>query len=102
ATPSSTASAPAPLVSGGQQAPDALTAIVSAVEGVGDAILSDVCAPTARNLQTSTRGCDVHDLTTGFQSEVWMHGLGGLGNLTGGSRTSFSDSYGGVLIGAGI
>ncbi|MGH7188503.1 MAG: autotransporter outer membrane beta-barrel domain-containing protein, partial [Acetobacteraceae bacterium] len=36
-------------------------------------------------------------------SEVWLRGLGGIGNLAGsGARSSFSDSYGGLLIGYGI
>jgi outer membrane autotransporter protein len=97
------AAAPPPLFNGGQQVPDALTAVVSAVQGVGDAVLGDVCGPTAQRLVTQGQGCVVRSLAAGYRAEVWMRGLGGVGSLTGsGSRFSFSNSYAGALIGAGI
>lgn len=87
---------------GGQEVPDALTAMVNAAKGVGDTILADVCGAQARRSVTPGEGCEVHPLAAGYHSEVWMRGLGGLGSVTGGGRMSFRDSYGGMLIGAGI
>ena len=97
------AAAPPPLFNGGQQVPDLLTAMVSAAQGVGDAVLGDVCGPTAQRLVTQGQGCLVRPLASGYRTEVWMRGLGGVGSLTGnGSRFSFNNSYAGALIGAGI
>lgn len=91
------------LFNGGQQVPDALTAMVGAVQGVGDTILGDVCGPTAQRLATQGEGCVVRPLTAGYRAEVWMRGLGGVGSLNGsGTRFSFNNSYAGALIGAGI
>jgi autotransporter-associated beta strand protein len=102
-TPGRTPSAPPPIINGGQEVPDALTAMASAMEGVGDTVLGDVCGPTAQRLITQGEGCIVRALATGYQSEIWMRGLGGLGGLTGGgARMAFHDDYGGLLIGAGI
>lgn len=102
-TPSPTPSAPAPMFNSGQGVPDALTAMASAMEGVGDTVLGDVCGPTARRLVTQGQGCVVRNLAAGYQSEVWMRGLGSLGSLTGGgARMAFHDDYGGLLIGTGI
>ena len=82
--------------------PDALTAMVSTAEGVADTIMGDICGPEARRLVTQSQGCDVRPLAAGYQSEVWMRGLGGLGSLTGGgARMSFHDDYGGMLLGGG-
>src|SRR5581483_3738728 len=62
-----------------------------------------VCGPTARRLLTQSQGCVARDLAAGYQSEVWIRGLGGIGRLTGGGpRMSFHDDYGGMLLGAGI
>jgi len=102
-TPSSTPAVAAPLFLGGQEVPDALTAMISAAEGVADTVLSDVCGAEARRLAKPGEGCDVRPLASGYQLEMWVRGLGGVGSLTGsGSRFSFSDDYGGVLLGAGI
>ncbi len=88
---------------GGQAVPDALTAIMSAANGVGDTVLDGVCGAQARRAVTRGEGCEVRPLAAGYQSEVWMRGLGGLGSVTGGGgRMSFHDNYGGMLIGAGI
>ena len=94
---------PPPLFNGGQQIPDALTAMVSAVQGVGDTVLGDVCGPTAQRLVTQGEGCVVRPLGAGYRAEVWMRGFGGIGSLNGsGTRFSFDNSYAGALIGAGI
>jgi outer membrane autotransporter protein len=96
-------SSPPPLFNGGQQVPDMLTAMVSAVQGVGDTVLGDVCGPTAQRLVTQGEGCVVRPLAAGYRAEVWMRGLGGVGSLDGsGARLSFNNSYAGTLIGAGI
>jgi autotransporter-associated beta strand protein len=102
-TPGATPAATAPLFTGGQQIPDMLTAMVAAAQGVSDTVLGDVCGPTAQRLITQGQGCVVRALDSGYQTEVWMRGLGGIGSLTGGGgRLSFSDSYGGALLGAGV
>ena len=102
-TSSPTPAAPAPLFLGGQEVPDALTAMISAAEGVADTVLSDVCGAEARRLARPGEGCDVRPLASGYQLEMWVRGLGGVGSLTGsGPRFSFSDDYGGVLLGAGL
>ena len=94
---------PKTLPSGAQQVPDTLTSTVSAMEGVGDTVLGDVCGPAAQRTVTQGSGCVVRPLADGLHSEVWMRGLGGLGSLTGGGgRAGFNDSYSGVLVGAGI
>ena len=96
-------SGPFALFNSGQEDPDVLTAMVSAMDGVGDAVLGDVCGPTARRMVSQGEGCVVRPLAAGYQSEVWMRGLGGLGSLSGGgSRMSLHDDYGGMLIGAGV
>src|SRR6202034_198356 len=75
----------------------------SAAEGVADTVLGDVCGQEAQRFVSQGQGCVVRPLAAGYQSEVWMRGLGGLGNLTGGgSHLSFNDNYGGVLVGAGV
>jgi fibronectin-binding autotransporter adhesin len=80
-----------------------LTAMVSAAEGVADTIMGDICGPEARRLNTPGQGCDVRPLAAGYQFEGWMRGLGGIGSVSGtGSRFSFNDDYGGVLLGGGI
>jgi outer membrane autotransporter protein len=100
ANPSTT---PAPIFASGQQVPDALTAMVSAAEGVGDVVLGDVCGAMAQRMTTQGNGCATREVGDGFQSEVWARGLGGLGSVNGsGTRSSFSDDYGGLLIGTGI
>ena len=102
-TPSTNPSAPAPIFNGGQQVPDALTAMASAAEGIGDTVLADVCGPQAQRLVAPGQGCVVRPLAGGYQSELWMRGLGGVGGLTGsGSRLTFNDDYAGMLIGAGV
>ena len=102
-TPSPTPAAPAPLFNGGQQVPDALTAMVGAAEGVADTVLSDICGAEAQRLAKPGEGCDVRPLASGYQIEMWVRGLGGVGSLTGsGPRLSFTDDYGGVLLGAGV
>lgn len=94
---------PSPLFNGGQIVPDTLTAMVTSVTATGAGVLSDVCGPQARRLVKPGEGCVVRPLTDGYRTEVWMRGLGGLGSVTGsGTRLSFTDSYGGVLIGAGL
>ncbi|MGH7101572.1 MAG: autotransporter domain-containing protein [Acetobacteraceae bacterium] len=99
---------PPPLFNGGQEVPDALTALASTAAGVGDAVLGDGCAPEARRPRGGQGteqhpGCVVGPLGAGLRSEVWMRGIGGVGNLSGGgSRMSFDDDYAGVLIGAGV
>jgi fibronectin-binding autotransporter adhesin len=98
-----TPSAPSPLFNPAQQVADALTAMVSAAQGVGDVVLDDLCGAHPQQLTTPGNGCMVHELTSGLHSEVWLRALGGLGNLTGGgSRVSFSDNYAGTLVGYGI
>ncbi|MGH7086055.1 MAG: autotransporter domain-containing protein, partial [Acetobacteraceae bacterium] len=98
--------APPPIFAGGQQAADMQTAILGAAFGVGDAVLVEGCGAPARQNSTSEQsepGCVVRPLGHDFRSEVWLRGLGGIGNLAGsGARSSFSDSYGGLLIGYGI
>jgi autotransporter-associated beta strand protein len=102
-TPSPTPSTPPPLFGGGQQVPDALTAMVSAAQGVADAVLDDLCAAPSQRLTTPGQGCVVHQLAGGLHSEVWLRGLGGVGSLTGdGSRSAFNDNYAGTLAGYGI
>jgi uncharacterized protein with beta-barrel porin domain len=92
-----------PLFGSGQQVPDALTAMVSAAQGVGDVMLDDLCDALQQHLTAADNGCVVHEFDTGLHSEVWLRALGGLGNLTGGgSRVSFTDNYAGTLIGYGI
>lgn len=87
----------------GQQVPDMLTALASTAQGVGDAVLSDVCGPQARHNAAQLQGCEFHTLPAGYHSELWMRGIGGLGNVTGGgSWFGFNDSYGGMLLGGGI
>ena len=94
---------PRAIPSGAQQVPDALTSMVSAMEGVGDVVLGDVCGPAAQRMVTQGSGCVVRPLADGLHAEVWMRGLGGLGSLTGnGGRVGFNDSYSGALIGGDI
>ena len=94
---------PPPLFAEGQQAADMQTAILSTAAGIGDAVLADGCGASARRTITSESSCDVHPLGHGFRSETWLRGLGGIGNLSGsGARSSFTDNYGGSLVGYGI
>ena len=89
------AAGPPILFKSGQQDPDALTAMASAVAGVGDAILSDVCDAAALRMVSQTAGCEQRALGSGYHSEVWLRGIGGFGNLSGGgSHSGFSDDYG--------
>lgn len=101
--PAPTPSVPPPLFNPAQQVPDALTAMISAAQGVGNVVLDDLCSARPQQLTTPGNGCVVRELTTGLHSEVWLRALGGLGNLTGGgSRASFTDNYAGTLVGYGI
>ena len=102
-TPTTAPGAPSPLFNEGQQVPDALTAMVSAVQGIGDTVLGDVCGPTAQRLVTQGEGCVARPLAAGYRAEMSMRALGGVGSLNGSSsRFSFGDSYAGTLIGTGI
>lgn len=102
-TPNPIPSAPPPLFNGGQQVPDELTAMVSAMEGVGDAVLGDVCGAAAQRIAGQGQGCMVRPEGAGYRIEVWARGLGGIGNLSGsGARFSFHDDYAGALVGTGI
>ena len=102
-TPSPTPAAPPLMFNGGQEVPDALTAMISSAEGVADTVLSDICGAEARRLTKPGEGCDVRPLAAGYQLEMWVRGLGGVGSLSGsGPRFSFSDDYGGMLLGAGV
>ncbi len=94
---------PAPLFAGGQQAADMQTAIASAVAGVDDAVLEEGCEVAERRRQAIADGCAVHPLGNGLRSEIWLRGVGGIGELSGSDgRASFSNAYGGALIGYGI
>lgn len=88
-------------LSSGQQVPDMLTAMISAAHAVGDTILTDVCGPMARRLAKPGEGCAVRPLAS-YEMELWVRGLGGLGNVAGGSRLSFTDHDAGTLIGVGV
>lgn len=46
-------------------------------------MLGDVCGAEARRNVTQGQGCVVHALAAGYQSELWMRGIGGLGSLSG-------------------
>ena len=84
------AAGPPILFKSGQQDPDALTAMASAVAGVGDAILSGVCDAAALRMVSQTAGCEQRALGSGYHSEVWLRGIGGFGNLSGGGARPVS------------
>lgn len=91
---------PAPLFAGGQQVADMQTAIASGVAGVGEAVLADDCDAALRRRQ---EGCSIRPLGGSRRSELWLRGVGGIGELNGaGDRASFSNAYGGALIGYGV
>ncbi|MGH7117752.1 MAG: autotransporter outer membrane beta-barrel domain-containing protein [Acetobacteraceae bacterium] len=95
---------PPALFSSGQEVPDALTALASTAAGVGDAVLAEPCnAEPRRPAAIQSEACVVRSLAAGYQEEMWMRGLGGLGSLSGGgSLMSFHDSYGGALFGGAL
>ena len=102
-TPSPNPATPPLMFNGGQEVPDALTAIVSSAEGVADTVMGDICGAEARRLAKPGEGCDVRPFASGYRLEMWVRGLGGVGSLSGsGPRSSFSDDYGGMLLGAGV
>lgn len=91
------------LFQSGQQAADMQTAILSAAAGVADTVLADSCDASAEGSTAPKSDCVIRPLGNGIHSEVWLRGVGGIGNLYGsGTRSSFTDNYGGMLIGYGV
>jgi len=82
--PTASTSGPPALFNSGQEDPDMLTALARTSGGVADTVLGDVCGAEARRNVTQGQGCVVHALTAGYHSELWMRGVGGLGDLSGG------------------
>jgi uncharacterized protein with beta-barrel porin domain len=94
--------APAPAVfAAGQMVPDMATGIIAAGRGVSDAVLLDACGAT-RVTALPQDGCVRQPAGHGWQSELWVRGFGGFGDLTGGGSQSFKTSYAGTLIGVGL
>ena len=94
---------PAPLFAGAQQAADMQTAIVAAVAGIADAVLAGGCDTATRRNVAMGDGCATRRLGNRLHSETWLRGIGGIGDLSGGDgRASFSNAYGGALVGYGI
>jgi outer membrane autotransporter protein len=80
-----------------------LTAMVNALQGVGDAVLGDVCGATAQRLLSQTEACVVHQTLGGQHTELWARGLGGIGSLSGaGGQIPFNQDFAGEMMGAGI
>lgn len=97
------AGGPPALFNSGQEVPDMLTAEAATASGVAGAVLGDVCSEAAQRLAAHGQGCILHPLAGGYRTEVWLRGIGGLGSLSGSfPRLSLQDSYGGMLLGAGI